>query len=193
MNCLTYTLKFITVEVGWRLALTTALSLSLLACRTAERRPAAALPADDNTLLFKRTTLVVSNIERSLGIYRDILGFTLNAPVSESSAESYSYPVFRIPKEAKIRFVTLDTKTQERTLALTEVTGVPLPKPDQPIMSALVIRVPDIAATIQKIKALGLETTEPKTARSANGKFAFIEQAFVDYDGHLIVLYQMLK
>lgn len=168
-------------------------ALSLLGCRTTERRPTAPTPADDNALLFKRTTLVVADIERSLGIYRDILGFTLNVPVSESSAESYSYPVFRIPKEAKIRFVTLDTKTQERTLALTEVTGVPLPKPGQPLMSALVVRVPDIAATMQQIKALGLETTEPKTARSADGKFAFIEQAFVDYDGHLIVLYQMLK
>lgn len=168
-------------------------TLFLLGCRTTERRPNALTPADDNALLFKRTTLVVADIERSLGIYRDILGFTLNAPVSESSAESYSYPVFRIPKEAKIRFVTLDTKTQERTLALTEVTGAPLPKPGQPLMSALVIRVPDIAATMQKIRALGLETTEPKTARSADGKFAFIEQAFVDYDGHLIVLYQMTK
>ncbi len=178
---------------GWCLALAMASTLFLLGCRTTERRPTAPRLTDDNALLFKRATLVVSDIERSLGIYRDILGFTLNAPVSESSAESYSYPVFRIPKEAKIRFVTLDTKTQERTLALTEVTGVPLPKPGQPLMSALVIRVPDIAATMQKVKALGLETTEPKTARSADGKFAFIEQAFVDYDGHLIVLYQTIK
>lgn len=185
--------KFLKMNAGWRLALAMVSALSLLGCRTTERRPTAPTPADDNALLFKRTTLVVADIERSLGIYRDILGFTLNVPVSESSAESYSYPVFRIPKEAKIRFVTLDTKTQERTLALTEVTGVPLPKPGQPLMSALVVRVPDIAATMQQIKALGLETTEPKTARSADGKFAFIEQAFVDYDGHLIVLYQMLK
>lgn len=191
MSCLIYTPKFLSVDAGWRLALAMVSALFLLACRATERRPAA--PPDDNALLFKRTTLVVADIERSLGIYRDILGFTLNAPVSESSAESYSYPVFRIPKEAKIRFVTLDTKTQERTLALTEVTGVPLPKPGQPLMSALVIRIPDIAATMQKIKALGLETTEPKTARSADGKFAFVEQAFVDYDGHLVVLYQMIK
>ncbi len=185
---------YYTKNADWRLALVMALALSLSACRTAERRPATPHSADDdNTLLFKRTTLVVSDIERSLDIYRDILGFTLNAPVSESSAESYSYPVFRIPKEAKIRFVALDTKTQERTLALAEVTGVPLPKPAQPLMSALVIRVPNIATTMQKVKALGLETTEPKTARAADGKFAFIEQAFVDYDGHLVVLYQMLK
>ncbi|MCS6928427.1 MAG: VOC family protein [Saprospiraceae bacterium] len=161
------------------------------ACQTAQR-PSSAPTSDASGLLFKRVTLLVSNLERSLGIYRDILGFTLNAPVSESSPDSYSYPVFRIPKEGKIRFVSLDTKTQERTLALTEVTGIPLPKPSQPLMSAAVIRVPDLANTIQKIKALGLETTEPKIARSADGKFAFIEQAFVDYDGHLIVLYQLL-
>ncbi len=182
-----------TVRTSQPIALALVCALWLWNCQTAQRRPTA-LPADDgSSVLFKRTTLVVSNIERSLGIYRDVLGFTLNAPVSESSSDSYSYPVFRIPAEAKIRFVTLDTKTQERTLALTEVTGIPLPKPSQPLMSAAVIRVPNLAETMQKIQALGLETIEPKTVRSLDGQFAFIEQAFVDYDGHLIVLYQMLK
>ncbi len=166
------------------------LALSMLTCHTA--RPKTALPTDDGSVLFKRTTLVVADMDRSLGIYCDILGFTLHTPVSESGPDSYSYPVFRIPPEAKIRFVTLDSRTQERTLALTEVTGVPLPRPSQPLMSAAVIRVPNIAAAMEKIRALGLETTEPKTVRTPDGKLSFIEQAFVDFDGHLIVLYQLL-
>lgn len=141
---------------------------------------------------FKRATLVVADMDRSLEIYRDILGFDLDG-ISSSSDESYSYPVFRIDPKAKIRFATLSAGSEQvRTLALTEVTGVELPKPGVPLMSAVVIRVDDLAATMATIKELGLETTEPKTA-GRPGEFTFVEQSFVDFDGHLVVLYQILE
>jgi len=140
------------------------------------------------SLLYKRVTLVVADIERSLTIYRDILGFTINS-VKASEEDSYSYPVFKIPKEAKISFATLDSPTQERTLGLTEVRGVELPKPKGIIMNASVIKVPDLSLVIKKVQALGLETTEPET--DSNDHFTFLEQAFIDFDGHLIVLYEI--
>ena len=40
------------------------------------------------------------------------------------------------------------------------------------------------------VAALGLTITEPKVAGGAD--FTFVEQAFVDFDGHLIVLYEVL-
>ncbi len=159
---------------------------------TAVETEPAATPAADEAMLFKRVTLLVSDMERSLGIYRDILGFTVNNR-SVSGEDSYSYPVFKIPKEAKISFATLDSKTQERTLALTEVTGIDLPAPTVPIMTASVIKVTDLASVITKLQALGLETTAPKESESSDKKFTFIEQAFIDYDGHLIVLYDILS
>jgi catechol 2,3-dioxygenase-like lactoylglutathione lyase family enzyme len=141
---------------------------------------------------FKRATLVVADLERSLQIYRDILGFDLDG-ISTSSDESYSYPVFRIDPQAKIRFATLSAGSEQvRTLALTEVTGVELPKPGVPLMSAVVIRVDDLAGTMERIEKLGLEINEPKTA-GRPGEFSFVEQAFVDFDGHLVVLYQILE
>ena len=140
---------------------------------------------------FKRVTLVVSDLERSLEIYRDILGFSLDG-ISDSSEASYSYPVFKIEPEATIRFATLSAgPAQVRTMALTEVTGMDLPKPGRPHMTASVIRVDDLEATFTKIEALGLETVPPKIAERP-GEFKFVEQAFVDFDGHLIVLYQIL-
>ncbi len=142
------------------------------------------------SVLFKRTTLTVANLERSLGIYRDILGFTINY-IQESEPDSYSYPVFRIPKEAKLNFATLDSPTQERTLALTEVTGVALPKQTGIIMAASVIKVDDLKKVIAQIEGLGLETTEPKM--DGNEQYEFLEQAFIDYDGHLIVLYELME
>lgn len=140
------------------------------------------------SLLYKRVTLVVADIERSLSIYRDILGFRVNS-IQDSADDSYSYPVFKIPKNAKIRFATLDSPTQERTIGFTEVKGYELPKPGGIIMTASVIKVADLHEVIGKIKALGLETTEVET--DSNDHFTFIEQAFIDFDGHLIVLYEI--
>lgn len=142
------------------------------------------------SLLYKRVTLVVADIERSLTVYRDILGFTINS-IDESAKDSYSYPVFKIPPEAKIRFATLDSPDRERTLGLTEVKGCPLPRPGTPIMSASVIRVEGLSDIIDRIRQLGLETTEVETDSNAN--FTFLEQAFIDFDGHLIVLYEVMQ
>ncbi len=140
---------------------------------------------------FKRVTLVVADMEKSLQIYRDILGFTLDG-IMESSAESYSYPVFKIDPEAEVRFATLSAGPEQiRTMALTEITGMDLPKPGRPFMTATVIRVADLDGTFKKLEALGLEIV-PGTIAERPGEFKFKEQAFVDFDGHLIVLYQML-
>jgi len=168
------------------------ISIFFISCsssKTANDRTANQNLSEDTGVLFKRSNLVVSDMDRSLTIYRDILEFSLFTEIEQSGQDSYSYPVFKIPKEAKIRFATLDSKSQVRTLALTEVTGYDLPKPSIPLMSALVIRVDDIDDTIQKIRNLGLETTKLKTVRSERNNFK--EQAFIDYDGHLIVLYEL--
>ena len=142
-------------------------------------------------LLFKRTTLLVADLDRSLGLYRDVLGFTVDG-ISESSPDSYSYPVFRLPPTARLRFATLNSPSQQRTLGLTEVRGTELPGPGQgPISSAAVIRVDDLAATVHRAAALGLTTTEPRTVANANARFT--EQALVDFDGHLIVLYELRR
>ena len=141
------------------------------------------------SVLYKRITLCVADLERSLKVYRDILGFTINY-VQPSAKDSFSYPVFNIPNEADLNFATLDSPTQERTFALTEVKGVPLPKQEGIHMVASVIKVDDLENVISQIQALGLKTTKRK--QDENEYAQFLEQAFVDFDGHLIVLYQMM-
>ena len=140
---------------------------------------------------FKRANLVVTDIERALTIYQDILGLEANA-IGESSSDSFSYPVFNFPKTSSLRSVTLNEPGEARTLALTEVSGItPSTPPNAPHMTAHVIGVTGLKEKIQRIQALGLETTHSKIAGGA--EFEFIEQAFVDYDGHLIVLYEVLS
>lgn len=139
---------------------------------------------------FKRPNLVVADLDRSLKIYRDVLGFEA-AAISESSADSFSYPVFNIPRDAKMRSVTLHEAGEARIIALTEVVGADMaPLPDAPHRTAHVIGVVDLPGKIEAIRAMGLEITNSKIAGGVD--FEFIEQAFVDFDGHLIVLYEVL-
>jgi catechol 2,3-dioxygenase-like lactoylglutathione lyase family enzyme len=142
------------------------------------------------TVEFRRANLVVTDLDRALQVYRDVLGFMVDG-ISESSRQSYSYPVFRLPQQAKLRFATLSTSRQLRTLALTEVKGVAIERPPVPHLAALVIRVDDIEAVILAVRELGLDTLHATRAETPEGD-GFMEQAFVDFDGHLVVLYQLL-
>ena len=160
------------------------------ACATITNNPTATAAPIIEYPHVKRPNLVVSDIERSLTIYRDILGLAAS-DIGTSSSDSYSYPVFKIPDGAQIRGATLHEPGEQRVLALTELATIDLPRPSAaPHMSAVVIGVTDLARKFEQIEALGLETTEPKVAGGVD--FDFVEQAFVDFDGHLIVLYEVL-
>jgi catechol 2,3-dioxygenase-like lactoylglutathione lyase family enzyme len=138
---------------------------------------------------LKRVNLLVRDMQRSLAIYRDILGFRI-FQCSDASPQSYSYPVFRIPPQAKLHFCTLDSTTEVRALALTQVTGVELPPHPALHLSAPVIRVDRFDEVHAKLKAAGLEVVEPRRSKTSEGQ-DFRELAFTDPDGHVVVLYQL--
>jgi len=145
--------------------------------------------AGQGAVQIKRPNLVVADLDRSLHLYRDILGLKV-FQIGESKPDSYSYPVFKFPKEAKLRMATLSTETQVRTLALTEMKGAALPAKSVPHRTAVVIEVKGIERIIERVRAEGLHVVPPTTSKTPEG-LTFIEQAFEDYDGHLIVLYEM--
>jgi len=156
----------------------------LLAGGAAQGEPVAA-----PEVALKRVNLLVRDLDRSLAIYRDILGFRVFA-ISESGPQSYSYPVFKLPPQAKLRFCTLDSSTEVRAFALTEVTGVELPAPPAVHVSAPVIRIERFDEVRAKLEAAGLAVVEPRSSKTAEGQ-TFREMAFTDPDGHLVVLYQL--
>lgn len=165
--------------------------VSLSACATlAQSEDQAAAPRNWDMPHIKRPNLVVADIERSLIIYRDVLGLGAS-DVREGSKGSYSYPVFKVSESAQMRFVSLHEPDEQRVLNLTEVTGMDLPRPDTaPHMSAVVIGIDNLVAKFAELEAMGLEIVEPRVSEGAD--FKFVEQAFVDPDGHLIVCYQVV-
>ena len=139
---------------------------------------------------FQRANLVVADMDRSLGLYRDVLGLTVDY-IKDSEPTSYSYPVFEFPREAKLRFCTLSTQDQVRTLALTEVTGISVPEPRLPRGSATVFQVDDVAAVAEQLGALpGVHLYEVETLHTQDGRVGK-ELGFVDPDGHLVVIYSI--
>ncbi|RKR15249.1 catechol 2,3-dioxygenase-like lactoylglutathione lyase family enzyme [Maribacter vaceletii] len=139
---------------------------------------------------FKRATLLVADLKKSLSIYSDILGFSVNY-IKKSEDDSYSYPVFNLPKNAQVTFCALDSPSQKRTFALTEVKEYKLPEPKGPRMAVLVLQVDDLKKMISNIASLGLETLD--FLKDTTDGESYLEQAFIDFDGHLILLYEILK
>lgn len=147
--------------------------------------------AADDAPHLKRVNFLVADLERSLALYRDVLGFELFA-ITESRPTSYSYPVFRLPPEAKLRFATLNSATEVRAFAITEVRGIELPRPAGPFTAAPVLRVVDLAGKVARLRDLGAEVVDPVESVTSDGD-RFVEAAFVDPDGHLVVIYELIR
>jgi catechol 2,3-dioxygenase-like lactoylglutathione lyase family enzyme len=144
------------------------------------------LAAPDGPLM-RRGTLLVADLERSLAFWVGVLGFVVHSD-TVSAPTSYAYPVFRIPRDARIRFVTLSDRREHRMMALEEVKGAALPPPADPRRVAMVIEVASVPETLARARALGLPIVEPVELRGAGGPVG-LEAAIDDPDGHLVVIY----
>lgn len=139
---------------------------------------------------YKRQLYVVTDMERALRLWRDVLGL-VPGEITISGPNSYSREVFNIPARASMRFCTLSAgPTQVRTLALLEVRGVRLPQKVGIRTTGAVINANGKLETIiASARSMGLTIMGPRVLESTtqgNG----IEQAFLDWDGNVIVLYQ---
>ncbi len=139
-----------------------------------------------STPRFQRGNFLVSDLDRALSFYCDILGFEL-AFSKDSEPDSYSYDVFEIPTDRKLRFAVLNSPTQPRVMALTEVSGE-LDTPSFPRRGAIVVEIPEIDEVVTKSTAAGLKVYEEDhliTQDEREGR----EVGIVDYDGNLVVIY----
>lgn len=139
-----------------------------------------------STPRFQRGNFLVSDLDRALSFYCDILGFEL-AFSKDSEPDSYSYDVFEIPKDRKLRFAVLSSPTQPRVMALTEVSGEH-DAPALPRRSAIVVEIPEIDEVLEKCTAAGLKVYEEDHLITQDGREGR-EVGIVDYDGNLVVIY----
>ena len=139
---------------------------------------------------FQRANFLVADMERSMRFYRDVLGFHL-AFEKESPEDSYSYEVFEIPRDRKMHFAVLSTESQERVMALTEVSGglesLPFPR-----RSAIVLDIAEIDEVVAASRAQGLKVYEEDHLVTQDGREGR-EVGIEDPDGNLVVIYHITK
>ena len=138
---------------------------------------------------FQRGNHLVADLDVALRFYRDVLGFSVTY-ILPPKAESYSYPVFDIPHSAHMRFCALSTDTQERVMALTEVTGIDLAPLPHPRRSAIVLEIDDPDAVMAGARALGLTVYKEEVLKTQDGRTGR-EIGIVDFDDNLIVIYKI--
>ncbi|TGG84851.1 MAG: VOC family protein [Aphanocapsa feldmannii 277cV] len=129
---------------------------------------------------------MVSDLQCSLVLYKDLLGFRLDWISDRAGPHSYLYTTFGLPPEARLIFASLSSPTEPRALALTEVTGVTMPAAGNSL--ALVIGVPSVEAIQSGLSRLGLASCPINRFTTESGG-RYCEQACRDPDGHLLVLY----
>jgi catechol 2,3-dioxygenase-like lactoylglutathione lyase family enzyme len=142
---------------------------------------------DKPQVRFQRANFVVADIDRALTFYRDVLGFEETFR-KEHNPESYSIPVFEIPREATIGFCILSAPNQPRVMALTEIKDVPLAPVPNPRRSAIVLDMADCDAVVAASKALGLHVYDEGVLTTHDGRNGR-EIAIVDFDDNLVVIY----
>lgn len=138
---------------------------------------------------FQRGNHVVANLDRALTFYRDVLGFDVTYILPHNPV-SYSYPVFDIPRTAAMRFCALSTSTQERVMALTEVSEVDLAPVPHPRRSAIVLEIDNPDAVMAGARALGLEVHDEQVLITNDGRKGR-EIGIVDFDDNLVVIYKI--
>lgn len=138
---------------------------------------------------FQRGNHVVADLDRALAFYQGVLGFDVTFTLPHNP-ESYSFPVFDTPADARMRFCVLSTATQERVMALTEIAGVALPPVPHPRRSAIVLEIDDPDAVVAGARALGLTVYDEAVLKTKDGRIGR-EIGIVDFDDNLVVIYKI--
>jgi catechol 2,3-dioxygenase-like lactoylglutathione lyase family enzyme len=144
--------------------------------------------------------LTVSNMERALAFYRDLLGFSVAAelpPEAERARwDAYHEQVSQIPG-ARIRVVYMQAPDGETHLELIEYVEpkeAPRPRPSfaTPGTAIVALGVRDSAAAVERLRAAGVEVVaDPVHYRTDEGEESYTTYLY-DPDGNALCLFEVL-
>ena len=141
-------------------------------------------------MFVKRPALVVESLERSLEIYRDILGFKVQF-IKASASDSYSYDVFNIPRLIPLRFATLTADGPDASvLGLIEAPGARTNVAEDGVRGhSVVINIDALDVAVARLKSRTDVTVMSEFALTTHDGRTGREVAIIDPDGHAILLY----
>jgi len=166
---------------------------SLLLAATGQSWADDAEPSTQRLAPIDRHSILVSDLDRSLTLYRDILGLEPGR-VNATGEDSYSYVFFNIPPGSMRRFAYLSgADGAKNVLGIGEVPGIEPNLPEEPRSVAWVTTVPDVEGVIEQVQALGLELIPPQEFMSREAGRPGLEAGVIDFDGHLVLFYGLKR
>ncbi|MXW21662.1 MAG: VOC family protein [Gammaproteobacteria bacterium] len=142
-------------------------------------------------VLFRRGNIVVSDLDRAYKLWIDLFGMEIDTE-NVPDSDSLSYDLFNVPNTAPTRFATLNAGPgQSRTLGIYEVPGLLPDEQDRIRRGAVVINANGrLDAIRDALPGLGLSMLREKRLVTVDQQVG-IETGFHDWDGNLIVLYEL--
>ncbi len=142
------------------------------------------------SIALKRVPIVVSNMENSLKLYRDILQLTVESDKMMKS-DPHDEKVFNVPKGGMTRSVKFNLgPDQIRAVGLFEVKGYKGKDPNAPYDHGIVFRVTRIDEIRAQAKAAGIRIIDFVELTTSDGQKGH-ELSMLDPDGHLVLAYQV--
>jgi catechol 2,3-dioxygenase-like lactoylglutathione lyase family enzyme len=143
-----------------------------------------------DSIVLKRVPIVVSDMEQSLKLYRDVLGLTVESD-KMMSPDAHDERVFNVPPGGLSRSVKFNLgPDQIRAIGLFEVKGYKGKDPKAPHDHGVVFRVTRIDDIHTQAKAAGIRIVDFVDLTTSAGEKGR-ELTMLDPDGHLVLVYQV--
>lgn len=147
-------------------------------------------PMAGKVMRVKRPALLVHDLERTIAFYTDVVGLELYDVEYEydTDPDSYGYPLFNIPRDARKRMALFNTSDEVRGFAVEEVLDFEWEVQQSPRTAVVLFETDDIAGLEGRLRAGGHTVFEPAPGTAYDTRF--VELGFLDPDGHLLAAYQ---
>ena len=145
------------------------------------------MPKPAYDLQLHRSNILVSDMERALGLYRDILGFKVDFLLD---ALDVATEMFALPPETPARMAFLsEGKGAFGSLALTEATQVEIPKREAPYAFCVIIEVAEgrLTGILEQCRQAGLQVGRAYELKQPDRT----DVTITDFDGHRVVLFEL--
>jgi len=145
------------------------------------------MPKPAHDLQVHRTNILVADMERSLRMYRDILGFQVNFLLD---ALDVAPEMFGLPKETRMRMAFIsEGKGAFGSLAISEVQGTDIPPAQPPYPFCIIIEVKEgrLAGILDQLRAAGLPVGEAYELTKPDRT----DVTVTDPDGHRVTLFEL--
>jgi catechol 2,3-dioxygenase-like lactoylglutathione lyase family enzyme len=115
------------------------------------------MPKQAYELEVHRPNILVSDMDKALRVYRDVIGFKVNFLLD---ALDVAHEMFGLPPDTKLRMAFIsEGKGAFGSLALTEAKGVTLPKRTPPYQACIIIELREgrLPGVLERLRGEGCE------------------------------------